>query len=211
MAFVSTFSGTGTSRCVGTGSTRFTIPLWLLCMGDSKTEAAGNIWPAAIAARLKASWVNTGVGGRTVQTTVDNLTTALPASRLDDPFLLINLGVNDALALPSQSAWVANYLTIIDAAIARWPGVHIYIMRVWGEPRAVNCAVINGWIDGLITARPANVFYGPDETIWLQGNDDGATMTYDGIHYRDAGAPGIGEGTCVIQWYALLASIFGVG
>jgi hypothetical protein len=55
-----------------------------------------------------------------------------------------------------------------------------------------------GWIDTLIVAR-AYVRAGPDERVWLKGQDDGATNTTDGVHYSAAG-----QTACAGKWRALL-------
>jgi hypothetical protein len=101
---------------------------------------------------------------------------------------LINLGVNDWLpGLPNEVTWKANYQTVIDALVAKWPAIHIYIAKSWNRGYDASAATVGEWIDDLITANPGVVFAGHNEQVWLKGADDGATMTIEGIHYSVAG------------------------
>lgn len=56
-----------------------------------------------------------------------------------------------------------------------------------------------GWIDAIIADYPGRCYAGHDERIWLEGGDNGATMTYDGTHYSAAG-----QAECVNQWKTIL-------
>jgi hypothetical protein len=38
-----------------------------------------------------------------------------------------------------------------------------------------------------------------DERVWLEGGDDGATMTTDGVHYSSAG-----QTACAAAWQTVL-------
>jgi len=48
-------------------------------------------------------------------------------------------------------------------------------------------------------ARPGVAYLGHDERVWLEGGDDGATMTTDGRHYSAAG-----QAECAAQWRSVI-------
>lgn len=103
-------------------------------------------------------------------------------------YLLFNLGVNDvAQGLPSQAVWEANLAYILDAFHAKWPNIQVYVARPWYRANPAGCDTIAGWIANVVTARAGWATLGPDERVWLEGGDDGATMTSDGTHYSAAG------------------------
>jgi lysophospholipase L1-like esterase len=97
-------------------------------------------------------------------------------------YALINIGVNDTSTWEetSETLWKADMQDIIDAIHGQFPLCQIYIMRVWARSRP-NCAVINGWISDLVTIN-SNTHLGPDESVFLENGDDGATYTTDGGH-----------------------------
>jgi lysophospholipase L1-like esterase len=117
--------------------------------------------------------------------------------------LLFNLGVNDVnLGIPAQAAWESNAGYILDAFHTRWPGIKVYMMKVWyraGAPAQADLDTLNTWIDNVVGARAGWAFVGPNEQVWLEGGDDGATMTYDGVHYSAAG-----NAECAAQWKTAL-------
>lgn len=101
--------------------------------------------------------------------------------------ILINLGTNDLNAWPlDQATFQNNYLAILDTLHALYPLARMYLSRVWRRNDDAHCAIVNGWIDNVIAAR-SFAASGDDETTWLKGTDDGATMTYDGVHYNATG------------------------
>jgi hypothetical protein len=114
--------------------------------------------------------------------------------------ILFNLGVNDVWeGLPDETTWKADVLYILDAFKAVNPDMVAYVMRPWIRGRDAYCGTLADWIDDVVAARPTWVHLGPDERIWLKGADDGATMTYDGIHYSAAG-----NAECAAQWQTTL-------
>ena len=114
--------------------------------------------------------------------------------------VLCNLGVQEAaLPLPLEATWKENYQYIIDAFVAAMPNVKIYLVKPWGRELETNVNTLAGWIDDLIAANPATCFAGHDERSWVKGVDDGATMTYDGLHYSAAGMV-----ECAAQWKTIL-------
>lgn len=116
--------------------------------------------------------------------------------------LLFNLGVNDvSLGLPSQAQWESDLAYILDAFHTRWPAIKVYVMRPWlqGAPWQAGCNTVAGWIANVVAARSSWASVGPDERVWLEGGDDGASMTEDGIHYSTAG-----NAECAAQWKTTL-------
>ena len=151
---------------------------------------------------------NGGVGGSTVARAAASITTLL-ASLPDDsgtafiPTVVMNWGVNDLYydAPLVEATWKANYLTIIDACAAKWPNAQIWLMKPWTRGSTTECNTLAGWIDAIVAARSTVANAGPDERTWLEGGDDGATMTSDGIHYSTAG-----HRECADEWYAALTA-----
>jgi hypothetical protein len=179
---------------------------WVFYMpyGDSKTNSVP--WSAAITAArplwvIKPDWI--GVSGRTNASAKLAIDAEL-AARTDIPaHILYNLGVNDALATgdmtSTEAVWKANVAYIWEAMHAKWPSVIIYVMYPWRQGQDADCNLMATWYDALRATRTTWVKQGPDERVWLEGGDDGATMSSDGIHYS---AAGIVE--CSAQWLAIL-------
>jgi len=110
---------------------------------------------------------------------------------------LINVGVNDVN--PEKATWKANYQYVIDALVAKWSDAEIFIVKPWKRSGGAKIDSMAIWIDQLINENPTTCFYGHDERVWLEGGDDGATMTSDGTHYSVAG-----QAECVNQWKIIL-------
>lgn len=101
--------------------------------------------------------------------------------------ILVNLGANDVGALPAEAAWEANLATILDAMNAAWPAAKVYVMRPWRRGYAAECDTVATRIGHVLATRGAWAFVGPDERVFLENGDDGATYTVDGIHPNAAG------------------------
>lgn len=98
--------------------------------------------------------------------------------------MLLNWGANDMVgSLPAQATWQNNYLSIIDAAHAKWPNATIWVMYPWRQGQDANATTLHGWINNVVAARSAYTFVGPDEAVWLKGGDDGATNGT--VHYTN--------------------------
>jgi hypothetical protein len=113
--------------------------------------------------------------------------------------LLVNLGVNEASSLPSQATWEGNLAYILDAFHTRWPNIKVYVMRPWSRQDITPFNTMAGWIANVVGARASWASVGPDERVWLEGGDNGVTMTYDGTHYSAAG-----HTACAAQWKTVL-------
>jgi lysophospholipase L1-like esterase len=197
-------AGTGTTTVSGAGETRAVrYQPWLFAIGDSKT--AGDEWKEYLRVTpTPPSWlvVDGGVVGRTVATTADNIAAMVTtnAGITEAPLALVNLGVNEMGALPSQGTWVADYLEIIDALAAQWPTVRVYLMRPWRQGFDTDSDTLASWITGIVASRPAIAALGPDERVWLKGADNGATNTLDGIHYSAAGEVAAAAAWAAVLW-----------
>jgi lysophospholipase L1-like esterase len=146
------------------------------------------------------SYVNVGVGSTTVASWAKNISSVLSSIETSHNYVFINLGVNDwGSALPNETTWKANYQTIIDAVHAKWADATIYIVKPWSRGHTSDATTMAGWIDDIITANAGVVFAGHNESVWLEGGDDGATMTSDGVHYSTAG-----NAECIAQWETVL-------
>jgi lysophospholipase L1-like esterase len=110
-------------------------------------------------------------------------------------FIAIALGANDLVSLPVEATWKANMSSIIDRCIAKWPGIQIYIVRAWRRTYGTNANTVAGWVADIVALYPSNCHLGPDERVWLENGDDGATYTVDGTHYNAAGEP-----VCAARW-----------
>lgn len=164
-------------------------------VGDSKTIVSVNTWPASLTSTLNvnenARYAKIGfaaASGRTVATAQDNIDAELAAITDTASKVFLNLGVNDAMAgLPAEAAWKADYLYILDALHTKWPGATVYLTRPWTRGEATDCNTLATWIADCQALRPTFSSLGDDERVWLEGGDDGVTMTTDGVHYSAAG------------------------
>ena len=178
-------------------------------LGDSKSLST-NTWPAALTSLLYTvsglHWTlaNQAVGGETVAQAaaiIDAKLTAMNVTNANesDIRVLANWGANDVSTLPAEATWKANYATIIDAVVAKWPTAKVYLVKPWRRGEAADCNTLAGWIDDLVALYPGVAFVGHDERTWLEGGDDGATMTTDGVHYSTAG-----QAAAAAQWEAII-------
>lgn len=169
---------------------------WFILLGDSKTARSG--WPVPLASQAlqRDNRVympkNGGVEGATVATASAGIA-AILANMPDDPdgdgpiLVLMNWGANDMLAMPVQATFEANYLTIIDAVHTKWPTALIYLARPWRQGKATESTTLATYIANVRAARSSYTFLGMDERVWLEGGDNGATNSSDGVHYTTAG------------------------
>lgn len=189
----------------------------VLALGDSKTSSTTyGAWAVSLTTQLNAAgtpyqWhtLNLGVDGSAVAAEASSIASHLSRAEQSQEIggagathvVVMNFGVNDAAyGLPNQTTWQNNYLAVIDAIVAKWPEAVVYIMRPWrrGDTDG-RWNTMAGWIDNIVAARPGVAILGPDERVWLEGGDDGATMTYDGVHYTT-----VGQAECAAQWKAIL-------
>ncbi len=149
---------------------------------------------------LPRNWAVSGATVASLKSSIDSLIAVHDAnSETSNYVFLMNLGANDASGLPAEATWKANYQYMIDALIVKYHTAKIYIAKPWRRNMLAACNLMAGYIDDLIAANPTTCFAGHDERTWLEGGDDGATMTYDGIHYSTAGLA-----ECAAQWQTIL-------
>lgn len=175
-------------------------------IGDSKSAAPLNSWPAALAGKFADSL---GISGATVGNTAPSITSILAGSVAntagDVQFVLCNLGVNDAITSPEdptqKAAWISNYKTIRNAAHSKFPGASIRYMYPWRSAWTHGEAdIMHSWIDELIADAPTYTASGPDEQIWFKPNV--ATYSVDGLHYFTAA----GQAGCEAAWRSNLGA-----
>lgn len=99
--------------------------------------------------------------------------------------VLVNLGANDAGT--AEGAYTASLGYVVDAYHTVFPAARVYVSLPWRRGLDVTYDTMAGWISGLVAARAGWCFVADDERSWLEGGDDGVTMTIDGIHYSAAG------------------------
>jgi len=176
----------------------------IFAIGDSKTVAvnAGYIgYPPVLLNLLFTetgqSWYELVPRGALYGGTVLNFKNSIIAGALDTytdipTYILANWGVNDIDSEgTTQAAFEANYGYVLDALHAKWPNAKIYLMRPWWvttpESQILMNAMDDTWIPNILSTRGDFAFLGPDERIFLENGDNGATLTDDGCHPNAAG------------------------
>lgn len=139
------------------------------------------------------------LGGATVASKLATIETDLGAVVRTPEIALLNLGANDVNSLPSEAQWTADYLATLDAIHARWPACQCYIMRPWRRGYASQCNSLATWIAAIVAARSSFAHLGPDERVFLENGDDGATYTTDGTHPNAAG-----YALTAVQWRSVI-------
>ena len=212
--FKFTFNGTGTVDKVAVYDVvysafspltvaRGTAPIYFTVFGDSKTATC--TWPEIMMHNIEDDNdigcyhlpLKHGAGGSGVTWWNLNIASILSARNNAPDYVCLNLGVND-VDYVDKDAWELAYLQLCDTIHTKWPNAKIYCMLVWFRNNLAKCNVINAHIVSAISKR-SFMYEGPDERIWLEGGDDGATMTSDGTHYSAAG-----EIEAAAQWQAAL-------
>lgn len=167
-----------------------------LLHGDSKTAVGlGREWDYKfeyyaenITNQGWADVANFAVGGLTVinaQATIDADLAAVSATPIPE-FALINFGANDSKTEQTEATWKAAYLYILDAIHTKWSTTKLYLMRAWQRDYPDNCDILAGWIADIVAARDF-VYLGPDERVFLENGDDGATYMADASHPNELG------------------------
>lgn len=193
-------------------------PRYFFVIGDSKST--GDCWVTpfrALVATFSANWQEnatriavsgTGVAARAAVIDADL------AARPDTPApetIMVSLGTNDigenTFAAPAvATAWETNMGIIVDALHTKWASAQIYLARPWKPTEALYAADADAMADTLIPnviSTRAWCHLGPDETVYLENGDDGATYILpppDGIHPNEAG-----YAATAAQWKAVLS------
>lgn len=140
-------------------------------------------------------------GGATVDFLADNIDAniALHDNNLEveRKVFLVNIGANDQT--PLRAAWKEDCQYVVDALVNKWPTAEIYLAKPWHRTYEAAMDSIATWIDEIVVANPTSCHVGHDERDWLEGGDNGATMSSDGVHYTTAG-----QAECARQWKTIL-------
>lgn len=163
-----------------------------------RRKSAGGQWQTELIANLQTATSQTWyerpfgrpygfcVAGRTLATGLAEYQ-ARPGNISKADYVLMNFGANDVTALPSEATWTNNLTTFVEELHTYNPTAKIYIMRPWRRNYLTECNSLATWIGNVVTAHSAYCFVGPDERVFLEGGDDGASYTIDGTHPNSAG------------------------
>lgn len=174
----------------------------ILALGDSKTYVTYGDWMSRLNTTKLPYFTEepgriAGNGWRS-DTLYNVIDARLAAAYYTPNYIFINIGVND-YAVTSEADFKTYMLYVIDALHTKWPSAPIYMAKTWKRGLGGWPDTFAGYVDDIIAARPGVVQLGHDERVWLEGGDDGATMTIDGRHYSDAGLA-----ECASQWRTIL-------
>jgi lysophospholipase L1-like esterase len=167
-----------------------TANFWM--MGDSKATGASSYLINDLSfSRPVYQWgaIPTGLahGGYTTAGYRASIDADLAATSGTPNYVLINIGANDVGSAMVEATVKANWDYILDAIHAKWPNAWVGCMRVWRRGFLSNCNLFDGWLATEIAARSSWAHLGPDERVFLENGDDGATYTAEGIHPNSAG------------------------
>jgi hypothetical protein len=183
-------------------------------VGDSKStlaaggESGGTDWATRLIAELNADYnsspglrfeenVNTsgvrafangGDGSYMMSLRIDSGISAFTVKGYADYNLfLLNIGANDFVLGTSEADFKTYVQNAVNDLVGKYANAKILISKPWRRGYGAQADTMAGWIDDLIAANPGVLFFGDDERVWMEGGDDGATMTFDGIHHSDLG------------------------
>jgi lysophospholipase L1-like esterase len=142
--------------------------------GDRWSERPHRYATAGWAVADLKAYVNANLGNETIRPAV----------------ILVSIGSNDVPAPTAEAAFKADLAAVLDALRAKWPGITIYVSKIWRGNQAqylINTVTINGYISDVLATYESGVVAGDDESAWLENGDLGATYSYDQVHYNAAG------------------------
>ena len=99
---------------------------------------------------------------------------------------LVNVSVNDIDDGTLQADYETALAYILDTIHTRWPDATCYIMRFFQRGGMAISNTFAGYIGNVIATRPWCQL-GPDERVFLENGDDGATYMVDSKHPNAAG------------------------
>lgn len=173
----------------------------LLICGDSKSVGS-NAWTGYLRININAlgrpglhllSIYNQAVSFQTVAQAVVSTLPLIQALQPSEAFeyACFNWGANEmGDVLPAEATWKANYLAILDGVHTLWPNCACFLTRPWSRGNLTKANTLATWISDIQAARSTFVTQGDDERVWMEGGDDGVTMTTDGVHLSTAGQTG---------------------
>lgn len=110
-------------------------------------------------------------------------------AQMTDPtdmrYVLVNLGVNDFGAMPSEAQQQADLGYILDALHTKYPSAVIAVAIPWGTGYDAASDTLAGRIATVLSTRSAWARQGHDERAWFKPNV--GTYSADGVHYNAAG------------------------
>lgn len=173
------------------GDSKSTGATWVAPFLTRVRDATTGVWQEA-PLRLSAS----GRSNFSTRTFID----AWLAAATDTPaFVVFYLGVNDVngdsadvLRDGTGVLWKADVAYNLDAVHTKWPSATVYVRKVGKAGDATIDSKLLTLDDTLMPAvlstRPWAVFIGDDRlSVSIEGGDDYATRTTDGIHPTTAG------------------------
>lgn len=160
----------------------------IYCIGDSKTAAAdGYVEKMSTYSAFFAEYpYRYAVAGLTTANAKLAIDARLAITHGTPDYVLYNLGVNDTNGAdgitPSEADWKTNTAYILDAVHTKWPNAKVYMMKNWCRLSPNACLTLATWGATVRSTRSSWCFLGPDESVFLEGGDNGATYTSDGVH-----------------------------
>lgn len=179
----------------------------MLTYGDSKTRmvvgASNNesLWQIGFQFFVRCryhfnvgSTVGTGwlaTNGVTVAGRASTVAADLAAVTVVPAVVMFNLGSNDAYvgdaAEANEAYWKTQANALFDALHAKWPNARIYYSETWRRGYDTESDRLATWYAAVVAGR-SYVTLCDNERDWMKGADDGATMSWDGIHFSVAGS-----------------------
>lgn len=157
----------------------------LFIVGDSKSTGY-SYWPGYV-----CNGLSTALGGRWIEKPtrfsvggydIGEIKTYIDAnlsSVTDIPEkIIMNVGANDIVEPTPEAQFKSEYTSVVNSLRSKFPGVPIYIAKVWRGDSAqniINSGTINGYIDWIAAQYPSGVTLGLNEAITLENGDSGVT------------------------------------
>lgn len=159
----------------------------LFIVGDSKATGYW-WWPGLVCdgltTALGGAWIEKpgayAIGGADIGDIHPYLDANL-SGEIDTPEkIIVNIGTNDArkVTITPEADFKTDFIGALDALRSKWPGVPIYVAKIWrgDDPVTIaNSATINSYIDWVIAQYATGVTLGLNEAVTLENGDAGAT------------------------------------
>lgn len=182
--------------------------------GDSKSDSSvamgawDFIFDYIVEQRTGSNWTiyNVAVGGKTLYSLTDGIASnlaALPDTPAPD-CALINIGANDVANLGTEEYCKGKLRTYVEAINAKWATTPIYFMRPWYGAYEAACDTLAGYLSD-IAGEYAYVNLGPDERVFIKGDDNGASTTM--LPQPNAHPNGWGRRLAALEWADLIAPV----
>ena len=162
----------------------------VLAIGDSRTILPG-AWPSYASG---GEYSVVGQGSATIailesvlDSELDDLGDITVGNYCDFDYALFNIGAKDAEgSLDTQVNTEADLASMAAMINSRWPSTEVYFMRPWCIGCDTNADTLAGWIANVV-ATQSWINSGPDERVFLENGDNGATYMADNLHPNAAG------------------------